>query len=251
MQNYSPAPDLLKDRVILITGAGDGIGRAVALGCAAHGATVVLLGKTLEKLEAVYDEIEQAGGPEPAIYPLHLEGATEHDYAELAEKLQENFGRLDGLLHNAAMTPYLSRIIDWEPNDFRRTLQVNLIAPFLLTQACLPLLLEASDAALLFTSDSVGRQGKAFWGGYAASKFGLEGLSQVMADEFDYSKLRVFSIDPGPTRTEFRRRLHPGEDPASVKPPQDLVSLYLWALGPDSTGHPESSLSYPGPASQD
>ncbi len=244
MQDYHPPADLLKDRVILVTGAGDGIGRAASLAFARHGASVVLLGKTLAKLEKVYDEIEAAGCPMPAIYPLHLEGASPHEYDELALKLEETFGRLDGVLHNAAALPYLSRIKDYDAEDWMKVMQVNLNGPFMLTQAVLPLLLQSGDASILFTSDSVGRRGRAFWGAYAASKFGLEGLMQVLAEELENSNIRVNSIDPGPTATALRRRVFPGEEPGSVKPPEDLMPLYLWLMGPDSRGTHGQALAY-------
>jgi NAD(P)-dependent dehydrogenase (short-subunit alcohol dehydrogenase family) len=233
-EDYRPADDILEDRVVLVTGAGDGIGRAAALAFAAHGATVVLLGKTVAKLETLYDAIEAAGGPEPAIYPMHLEGASPHDYEELAHVIDVNFGQLDGLLHNAATLPYLSRIKDYEPDDWTRMLQVNLTAPFLMTQACLPLLERSSDARVLFTTDATGRNGKAFWGAYGVSKFGIEGLTQILAAELERSSIRVNCIDPGPTRTALRKRIFPGEDEAMLKAPTALMPLYLWAMGPDS-----------------
>lgn len=234
--DYRPADDILDDRVILVTGAGDGIGRAAARAFAGHGATVVLLGKTVSKLEAVYDEIEAAGGPEPAIYPMHLEGASPHDYQELAHVIDVNFSQLDGILHNAANLPYLSRIKDYEPDDWLKVLQVNLNAPFLLTQACLPLLERSQDASMLFTTDEAGHLGKAFWGAYGVSKFGLEGLAQILAAELENSRIRVNCIDPGPTRTALRKKAFPGEDNALLKPPEVLMPLYLWAIGPDSRG---------------
>lgn len=232
--DYQAPADLLGDRIVLVTGAGDGIGRAVSLAYAAHGATVVLLGKTVSKLEAVYDAIEANGGPTPAIYPMHLEGATPHDYDALADTLQQNFGRLDGLLHNAAILPYLSRIKDYDSTDWLKVLQVNLNAPFLLTQACLPLLAEANDARILFTTDIAGQQGKAFWGAYGVSKAGVERLTQSLAEETENSRIRVNCIDPGPTRTALRKRVFPGEDQDALKAPDSLVPLYLWAMGPDS-----------------
>jgi NAD(P)-dependent dehydrogenase (short-subunit alcohol dehydrogenase family) len=232
--DYQAPPDLLEGRVILVTGAGDGIGRAMALAFARHGATVVLLGKTVPKLEAVYDEIEAAGGPTPAIYPMHLEGAQPHDFDALAETLEQNFGRLDGLLHNAALLPYLSRIKDYDTTDWLKVLQVNLNAPFVLTQACLPLLAKAPDARVLFTTDAVGRTGKAFWGAYGASKSAIEGLSQTLAQELEHGPIRVNCIDPGPTRTALRKRVFPGEEQELLKAPEALAPLYLWAMGPDS-----------------
>ena len=244
MQDYQPPADLLRERVILVTGAGDGIGRAASIAFARHGATVVLLSKTLPHLESVYDEIEEAGCPTPAIYPMHLEGATPHEFGELAQKLEETFGRLDGVLHNAASNPYLSRIKDYEPEDWMKVMQVNLNAPFMLTQAVLPLLLASPDASLIFTSDAVGRRAKAYWGAYAVSKFGLEGLMQVLAEELEESSIRVNSLDPGPTRTRMRKVIFPGEDPETVKPPEKLMPLYLWLMGPDSKGTHGQALNY-------
>ena len=234
--DYTPAPDLLKDRVIVVTGAGDGIGRATALAAAAHGATVVLLGRTVAKLEAVYDTIEQAGGAQPAIYPIDFVGATAHDFAVMAEKLDQAFGRVDGLAHCAASFPYLSRIDDYDPEAWGKTLQVNLSAPFMLTQAVLPLLRRAPDASVVFLSDTVGRHARAYWGAYAVSKFGVEGLMQILADELEQSPVRVNSLDPGPTRTTLRAQAYPAEDPSHLKSPDDVAPLLLWLLGPDSRG---------------
>jgi NAD(P)-dependent dehydrogenase (short-subunit alcohol dehydrogenase family) len=234
--SYAPPPDLLKDAVILVTGAGDGIGRAIALAAAAHGATVVLLGRTLAKLEAVYDAIEQAGGAQPAIFPVDFEGATAHDYALLGERLDQTFGRVDGIVHCAATFPYLSRIDDYDADTWGKVLQVNLSAPFLLTQACLPLLRRAPAASVVFVSDAVGRHGRAYWGAYAVSKAGLERLSQVLADELAASGIRVNTLDPGPTRTRLRAQAYPVEDPSPLKPPEAVVPLLLWLLGPDGLG---------------
>jgi NAD(P)-dependent dehydrogenase (short-subunit alcohol dehydrogenase family) len=237
MFDYQPPNDLLAGRAILITGAGDGIGRAAAMSFAAHGATVILLGRTLPKLEAVYDAIEATGGPQPAIYPMNLEVATPHDYQLLREKLTDEFGALHGLLHNAAELKYLSRIDDLDMEHWYQILQINLNAPFMLTQSCLPLLRQAEDASILFTSDWVGRQGKAYWGAYGVSKFGLEGLMQILAEETrDNSPIRVNSIDPGPTRTRLRALAYPGENASELKPPQELMPLYLWLMGPQSKG---------------
>lgn len=235
-EGYAPSTDLLKDRVILVTGAGDGIGRAAALGLAAHGATIVLLGKTVPKLEAVYDTIEAAGGPTPAIYPIHLEGAGPHDFDELARVLDENFGRLDGLIHNAAILPYLSRIKDYEPEDWMRVMQTNLNAPFLLTQACIGLLEKSRDASLLFTLDAAGMRGKAFYGAYGVSKAALLNLAQILAEELEQSHVRVNSFDPGPTLTALRKRVFPGEPNDQLKSPDTLVAWYLWLMGSDSAG---------------
>lgn len=237
MRNYEPPKDLLAGRTILVTGAGDGIGRAASIAFATHGATVILLGRTTAKLESVYDAIEEAGGEQAAIYPLNLEGATDKDYYDLAQTIEQEFGVLDGLLHNAAQMRLLSRIDDYDAQTWFQVMQVNLNGPFMLTQACLPLLRKADDASIVFTSDTVGRKAKAYWGAYAVSKYGIEGLAKVLAEETDESpNFRVNTIDPGPTRTTLRATAYPGEDPMTNKPPEELMPFYLWLMGPDSRG---------------
>lgn len=244
MTGYTAASDLLKGKTILITGAGDGIGRMAAISYAAHGATIILLGKTIANLEMVYDVIEGAGDPEPAIYPLHLEGASLHDYEMLAEKLDETFGKLDGILHCAAALPYLSRIKDYDAEDWMKVMQTNLNGPFMLTQACLPLLEKSDDASVIFTSDATGRKAKAFWGAYTASKFAVEGLMQTLSEEYDDSNVRFNSIDPGATRTKLRKAVFPAEDPETVKLPEQLTDIYLWLMGPDSKAVNGQAISF-------
>jgi NAD(P)-dependent dehydrogenase (short-subunit alcohol dehydrogenase family) len=235
--DYRPAADLLSGRVVLVTGAGGGIGQAVSVALARHGATVVLLGRTVARLEAVYDTIESSGGPQPAIYPLDLAGASVADYAELADRLQASFGRLDGLLHNAAELGTLTPLQLYDPQLWARVLHVNLHAPFLLTRACLRLLQASADASVVFTSASVGRRGRAYWGAYAVASAGVEGLMQVLADELETAgRVRVNSLDPGRVRTAMHRRAYPGEDPRQRPPPEAVVPAYLYLLGPDSRG---------------
>lgn len=237
IKDYRPAPDLLRERVVLVTGAGDGIGRAAALSYARHGATVILLGRTIAKLEAVYDAIEGEGLPQPAIYPMNLEGATIKDYDELATKVEHEFGRLDGLLHNAADLGILTPLQQYEPELWYRVMQVNLNAPFLLTRACLGILARAPDASVLFVSDRVGRRGLAYWGAYGVSKFGLEGLMQILAEETENGTgIRANSLDPGPVLTRMRRQAYPGEDPGKLPKPEDLMAPFLYLMGPDSKG---------------
>ena len=210
MFDYTAPADLLKDRVILITGAGDGIGRACALSCAAHGATVVLVGRTLSKLEAVYDEIEAAGHPQPAICPLNLETALEKDYEDLADQLFDTFGKLDGLVHNAAELGPRTLMDTVKADAWLKVMQVNVNAPFLLTKTMMPLLRAAPDASVVLLSSSVGRKGRAYWGPYAVSKFAVEGLMQTLADEQDgTSEIRVNSLNPGATRTKMRAKAYP------------------------------------------
>lgn len=234
-KHYQPATDALKDRVILITGAGDGIGKTVALGCAKHGATVILLGRQQKKLEAVYDAIVAAGGAQPAIVPMNLLTVTPDDTVGLAQTLQQEFGRLDGLLHNAAVLGERAPIEHYAPNVWLEVMQINVNAAFLLTQSLMPLLKVASDASVVFTSSGVGRKGRAFWGAYAVSKFATEGMMQVLADELDEnSNIRVNCINPGGTRTKMRAAAFPAEDASKLKTPEDILPSYLWLLGPDS-----------------
>ncbi|MEY6433488.1 SDR family NAD(P)-dependent oxidoreductase [Thioalkalicoccus limnaeus] len=234
---YQPAADLLKGRVILITGVADTIGRAVAVACARHGATLVLSDRDEPALAPVYDQIEAAGDPQPAILPLDLDKATETTYFGCAETLAQEFGRLDGLVHCAAYTPYLSRIDDFGAGDWEQVLRVNLTAPFLLTRACLPLLRAAEEASIVFSADRVGRQGRAYWGAYGAAKFGIEGLMQTLADETrSAGRIRVNSLDPGAVRSGLRVRLYPGEDPNALPAAESIVNRYLFLLGIDSRG---------------
>lgn len=224
----------LQDQVVLITGAGDGIGRAVALACAQYGATVVLLGKTVAKLEAVYDQIVATGAPEPAIYPMHLQGASTTDYAQLANTLDNHFGGLHGLVHNAANLPYLSRLKDYEPEDWLQTVQVNLNAPFLLTRACLPLLQTAPAASVIFTGDRALTDQPVFGGAYAVTKHSLHHLMTLWAYELQRTQMRVNLIEPGPTRTRLRRMIFPGEVSTTLATPEQVAPGYVWLLGPHS-----------------
>lgn len=242
-QSYHPRADLLAGRVILITGAGDGIGRAAALSCAQHGATVILAGRTVAKLEEVYDSIESAGGPVPAIIPMDLRGVKLEDCQQIAERIEENFGRLDGLLHNAGILGERKRIEDTTPAKWDEVLQVNVTAAFLLTKTLLPVLKKSDDASVVLTSSGVGRKGRAYWGAYAVSKFATEGLMQVLADELDSTTpVRVNCINPGATNTAMRRTAYPAEDPASNPNPEALMTTYLYLLGPDSRGVSGQSL---------
>jgi NAD(P)-dependent dehydrogenase (short-subunit alcohol dehydrogenase family) len=232
-----PAPDELAGRVIAITGAGAGIGRAVALSCAAHQAQVILIGRTSAKLEAVHAEISAAGGPEATIAVLDLEKAVARDYDELADAVLGRFGRLDGLLHNAGVLGTLTPIEHYDVPTWCRVMHVNVTAAFALTQVLLPALKKSEDASVLFTSSSVGRSGRAYWGAYAVSKFALEGLSQVLAGELEnLTRVRVNVINPGRTRTAMRRQAYPAEDLASVPEPASITAAYLALLGPASRG---------------
>lgn len=220
---------LLSGRVILISGAHGGLGEAAARACAAAGASVVLLGRRVPKLERVYDALA-AIGPTPAIFPLDLEGASPADYAEMVQRLREEFGRLDGVLHCAAEFRGLSPLELTEALDFARMLHVNVTAPWLLSQACLPLLREASDAALVFVLDDREQVGRAYWGAYGVAEHALAGLVAILSDELENSPVRVSALQPGPMRTALRARAHFGVDPAQWPEPAVYAPALLHLL---------------------
>jgi NAD(P)-dependent dehydrogenase (short-subunit alcohol dehydrogenase family) len=237
MFKYSARPDLLKDRVILVTGAGRGIGAAAAKIYAAHGATVLLLGRTESNLSALYDEIEAAGHPQPVVIPFDFETALPHQYDELAAMIEAEFGRLDGVLHNASIIGPRTPIEQLTGEQFMQVMHVNVNATFMLTTALLPLLKLSGDASIAFTSSSVGRKGRAYWGAYGVSKFATEGLMQTLADEIDgLGSLRANSINPGATRTDMRAQAYPAEDPTNNPTPEEIMPVYLYLMGPDSKG---------------
>lgn len=234
---YVPATDSHAGRVILVTGASDGIGQALALALARQGATVALLGKTQRKLARTYDSIVAAGGPLPALLPFNLETAAAPEYDALAEALEREFGRLDGLAHVAGILGDLSPVEQYDVPTWCKVLHVNLTAAFIMTRTLLPLLRRSQDASIVFTSSTVGRTGRAYWGAYAVSKFGIEGLMQVLAHELaGTTRIRANSVNPGPTRTGMRRQAYPAEDPATLPEPAAVVAPLLYLLGPASAG---------------
>jgi NAD(P)-dependent dehydrogenase (short-subunit alcohol dehydrogenase family) len=236
-REYTYPQDLLRERIILITGASDGIGRALAIKAAELGAQVILHGRSVNKLEKVYDEIDGIkDAPRPSIAVVDLATAASEAYISLADTLQQEFGRLDGLVHNASIIGERFSIEQYDAAQWQRVMHINLTAAFALTQVCLPLLAKSEDASMIFTSSGVGRTGRAFWGAYAASKFATEGLSQVLADEHRHTKLRVNCINPGATRTKMRLSAFPGEDRDALKRPEEILETYLYLLGPDSRG---------------
>ncbi|PTR13926.1 MULTISPECIES: YciK family oxidoreductase [unclassified Nitrosospira] len=235
LKSYSPSKDLLKNRVVMVTGAGQGIGRTAALTYAMHGATVILHGRNVQKLEGVYDEIEAAGGAQPAIFPLDLEKAEDKDFLAIAHAIKQQLGRLDGILHNAALLFNLTPLHSQTMEQWQALLRVNLIAPFALTRACLGLLKASPDAHVIMTSDSHGHAPAAYWGGFAVAKAGLEALARIQAQEWEIlPNLHINVIIPGPTHTPQRTRTHPAEIKHSLLQPQDLMPYYLYLMGPDS-----------------
>jgi NAD(P)-dependent dehydrogenase (short-subunit alcohol dehydrogenase family) len=235
LKNYHSRADLLKDRVVLVTGATRGIGRVAALTFAAHGATVVLHGRDVAALENVYDEIEARGYAQPAAIPLDLDKATTRDYDALAYAIESQLGRLDGILHNASHVEKLSPLEQQSADEWNRMLRINLIAPFALTQACMRLLKPSADASVIFTLESHGHAPAAFWGGYAVSKAGVEALMKIQAAEWqDSPNLRANAVIPGPVASPSRAKTHPGEVAASQRQPEKLMPVYLYLMGPDS-----------------
>ena len=236
-ENYTPSQDLLAGKTILVTGAGDGIGRVAALNYAAHGATVILLGRTESKLEAVYDEIEAAGHPKPALVEMDLATVTDDQCVHLAQGLGEEFGKLDGLLHNASVLGERRPIESASYQAWQEVMQVNVNAQFVLTRRLLPLLQAADSASIVFTSSGVGRTGRAYWGAYAVSKFATEGFMQVLLSELENtSAIRVNCINPGGTNTAMRRSAYPAENPTDNPSPEDIMPIYLYLMGADSEG---------------
>jgi NAD(P)-dependent dehydrogenase (short-subunit alcohol dehydrogenase family) len=230
---WTAAVDCLKDRVVLIAGAAGGLGRASALAIARAGATPVLLGRKVRALEKLYDEIVALGGAQPAIYPLDLEGATPRDYEEMADGVDQEFGRLDGVVNAAAHFSGLQPAAAIDPMDWLRTLHVNLSAPFLVLQACLPLLGKADGASVVFVLDDLDRVGRAHWGGYGAAKHALVGLVSTLHQEHEDGPLRVHALLPPPMRTALRRTAYFGENSLQLPLPEAIADAVVYLLGAD------------------
>ena len=232
--HYQPQKNLLQNRIILVTGASDGIGREAALTYAEYGASVILIGRNDDKLRNVAREIDAAGGLPARWYTLDLLTCTPATCQELAERIGDDYPLLDGVLHNAGLLGEVRPMDEQDPAIWQEVMQVNINGTFFLTQALLPLLLRSESGSLVFTSSSVGREGRANWGAYAVSKFATEGMMQVLAEEYQNRHLRVNCINPGGTRTKMRASAFPTEDPQKLKTPADIMPLYLWLMGDDS-----------------
>ncbi|KKB05538.1 YciK family oxidoreductase [Pantoea anthophila] len=232
--HYQPKSDLLNHRIILVTGASDGIGQEAALTYARYGAEVILMGRNPEKLERVRTSINQLNKRPAHQVVLDLAEATPERCQQVADQLAQQFPRLDGVLHNAGLLGEIVPLAELDPQIWRQVMDVNLDATFFLTQALLPLLLKSEAGSLVFTTSSVGRTGRAGWGAYAVSKFATEGMMQVLADEYKSQSLRVNCINPGGTRTKMRASAFPQEDANKLKTPADLMPLYLYLMGDDS-----------------
>ena len=230
---WSASPGCLRERVVLITGASGGLGRATALAATRSGASVILLGRKVRALEKAYDELGALGLAQPAIYPLDLSGATPNDYAELAATIEREFGRLDGIVHAAAHFGGLQPAANIAPDDWLRSLHVNLSAPFMLTQACLPLLQQAGDASVVFVLDDPARMAKAHWGAYGVAKQGLSGLASILHEELENTSIRVHALLPMPMRTALRRAAYYGENTLDLPVPDVAADALVYLLGAD------------------
>lgn len=231
----APRPAELRDRVIAVTGAGDGIGRAVAIAAAAHGAQVILIGRTVKKLQAVHKQIIDAHGEVALMAPLDLEKAVAKDYDTLAAAVLSRYGRLDGLVHCAGILGTLTPVDQFDVPTWCKVLHVNLTSAFVLTQVLLPALRQSADASVVFSGSGVGRKGRAYWGAYSVSKFGIEGLTQVLAEEMrGAAPVRVNALNPGATRTRMRRQAFPSENAELLATPDTIALAYIALLGPQT-----------------
>ena len=237
-QDHKTEKDAFSDKVIMVTGAADGIGKAVTIALAEHGATVLMLDKKSRHLEKLFDEIVERGYQEPIILPVDLLEVTPESATELAQAIHDDIGQLDGLLHNAAELGSPSPLDQYDMQYWNEVMHINLQAPYFLTRALLPLLKQDYTTNLLFTSADVGRHAAAYWGAYSIAYAGLEAQMTIWAEELEaVSNIKVNSIDPGPVRTSFRRRSHPGESQESLTSPMSITSAYLKLLANSNTEH--------------
>ena len=230
------APRALDQRVVLVSGAHGGLGSAAAAACARAGATVVLLGRKLPKLNRVYDAVAQAGA-EPLLYPLDLEGATPDDYAELADRLHAELGHLDGVLHCAVEFKGLTPLEHTDPAAFARVMHVNLTAPWWLSQACLPLLRQSADAALVFALDDLERVGQPYWGAYGIAQHGLAAMVGMLHAELASSSIRVSALQPGPMRTGLRSRAYADDNDLQAREAADYADACVTLLSSAGATH--------------
>jgi NAD(P)-dependent dehydrogenase (short-subunit alcohol dehydrogenase family) len=235
--DFAATPELLAGRIILLTGASSGLGKALALECARAGAAVVLCGRNQGKLERVYDEIVALGAPQPAMAVLDLASATAVDYDKLAQIVGDEFGRLDGLVHAAALLGDRTPLEQYDVPTWCRVLHVNLTAPFILTQVLLPQLRHSSDASIIYVSSGVVKQARPFWGAYAVAKGGLEALRAMWSQELEGEPhVRFNSVNPGRMRTAMRAAAYPAEDPNTVPTPSSVSTLFLYLLSTRARG---------------
>ena len=242
-KNYSPENNCLKNKIILITGASNGIGKQAAITFASHGSETILIGKDPGKLEKTYHEIKELGYLEPMIHVMDHATSSESDYIEIISAIELEFGKLDGLLSNAGILGSKKSLSQYDYKTWKDVLKVNLDSTFLLTKSALPILKKQENASIILTTSGVGRRGRAFWGAYSVSKFGVESLTQILHEELEkISKVRVNSINPGATRTDMRKEAYPAEDPNDLLPPSEIMNAYLYLMSDDSIGFSGNSI---------
>ena len=234
---YNAPKNLLKSKVILVTGGGSGIGRQAGLTFAAFGAEVILLGKNSSNLNETYSLFEKNNLKKPILQAIDFETAEEEDFKKISEEVLKEFGKLDGLLNNASILGTKTSIQNYDIKEWRRVSKINFESSLLLTRSLLPILLIPDNSSIAFTSSGVGRKGKAYWGAYAISKFATEGLVQILSEELEKtSGIRVNAINPGAVRTKMRAEAYPAEDPNTLKNPKEIMNAYLFLMGIDSLG---------------
>jgi NAD(P)-dependent dehydrogenase (short-subunit alcohol dehydrogenase family) len=234
---YNAPKNLLKSKVILVTGGGSGIGRQAGLTFAAFGAEVILLGKNSSNLNETYGLFEKNNLKKPTLQAIDFETAEEEDFKKISEAVLKEFGKLDGLLNNASILGTKTSIQNYDIKEWRRVSKINFESSLLLTRSLLPILLIPDNSSIAFTSSGVGRKGKAYWGAYAISKFATEGLVQILSEELEKtSGIRVNAINPGAVRTKMRAEAYPAEDPNTLKNPKEIMNAYLFLMGIDSLG---------------
>ena len=235
--SYKAPEELLKGKVILVTGAGGAVGGTAAINYAKHGATVILLGRSETTLGVTYDAIANAGYSKPMLCPLDLENATPGNYQALIESTEKEFGRLDGILHAAAMLGSLTPLEHYDLTLWSKVLQINLNAPFLLTRASLNLLKAADNASVIFSAADVGLKGEAYWGAYGVAHAAVENMAEIFADELETNtSIRINSLDPGHVRSRLRALAFPGENPNTLPSTDQIMPAYLYLMGDDSIG---------------
>ena len=234
---YKAPKNLLKDKVILISGGGSGIGREAGLTFSAFGAEVILLGKNSSNLNETYSLFEKNNLKKPVLQSMDFETAKEQDYKKISEEVYKEFGKLDGLLNNASILGVKTSIQNYDFKEWRRVSKINFVSALLLTRSLLPILQIPDNSSIVFTSSGVGKKGRAYWGAYAISKFATEGLVQILSEELEKtSGIRVNAINPGAVRTKMRAEAYPAEDPKNLKQPKEVMNAYLFLMGMDSLG---------------
>ncbi len=223
--------NLLKGKTVVITGAGSGIGKEIARSFSNKGADLILLSKSSEKLNMIYDEIIANSSARVLIQAIDFESAEEKDYENLVKAAKEKFGKIDGLVNNAGILGQKKSLEQYDYKIWKNVLKVNLDAGFLLTKNFIPLLKQADKSSVIFTSSGVGRAGRAYWGAYSVSKFATEAMVQILSDELEKtSTIRVNCINPGAVRTKMRETAYPAENPERNPLPADIMGLYLYLM---------------------